>query len=190
MTATAPRPRSTPIDIRRWNAVQTFIAAYAALWLCTLTSAVVFAMLTPFNLLADLWIGTRLTLYPHTVPSTELVVSTAAHNVRVAIWPLVAIAFGAARDKELRALGSTLIAVFLFMNATIVGAAIGIGRSALVPFLPHLPLEWAALALVATAWTLACQREPARGRLLAVTAGFLALIVAAAVLEVYAVPHL
>jgi hypothetical protein len=86
-------------------------------------------------------------------------------------------------------LGDATVALAVLINTGIVGAALGVYGAALLPYLPHLPLEWGGLAAGAAGWRVA-RREGSSARarlLLAVLAGVA--LLAAALLEVYATPH-
>ncbi len=111
------------------------------------------------------------------------------HNAPVALWPLALVALAWPWSAGLRRLGDVVVA------GTVVGHGVTIGSALaqypeLWRYLPHLPLEWLAVAMPAAAWRSARQR-PARGPIRAlvptalVTAGVLVL---AALAETYAVP--
>ncbi|MDO8184647.1 hypothetical protein Q5424_04780 [Conexibacter sp. JD483] len=170
--------------------ISTFGAVFALLSAATVGSAFAFAIVPPLGAAAELWIGDRLQLYPHAVPTVEAAVATLVYNVRVAIWPLVLVALGCHRDRDLRVLGNALVSGFLLVNAALVGAAGAVGGVDLLPYLIHLPVEWAALALVSTAWFHASATGPTRNQAVELVVGFLLLLAGAAVLETWAVPHL
>lgn len=74
-------------------------------------------------------------------------------------------------------------------NVVIVGVALGAYGHPLLAYIPQVPMEWAALALGASAWLMQ-RREPLTVReglaMFAVIAG---LLLCAAVIETVAVPH-
>lgn len=169
--------------------LRTYAATYVAI--CALTLGALFVLSIPPNdALARWWIGDRLNLKPHNIPSIGDALDILMHNLRVAGWPLLCIALGLHRDGWTRDLGSILLSGFVAVNTSLVGAAMVVGGAAIWPYLVHLPVEWAALALSTTAWVLATDGDMDRRRLAWVTAGFVVLLAVAAVLETYAVPHL
>lgn len=84
--------------------------------------------------------------------------------------------------------GSGFLALVLVPQLLIVGAAIEAYGLPLAAFLPHLPIEWAALSLSAAVW-IASTRSPISGRqlLFAYAVVFAALLVGSLV-EVYLTP--
>lgn len=91
-----------------------------------------------------------------------------------------------------RRLGDVLVAAIIAVNALLIGLALGRHPIALLAYLPHLPLEDAALTTAAAAWV--TRRAPSsahqRPRSVAAYAAVtLALTVLAALMETYAIPH-
>ena len=76
-------------------------------------------------------------------------------------------------------------------NAVAVGFALGRWRSALIPFVPQLPVEYLAAATAAAAWLDARRHAPARGPQLAAAnaVATIGLAAAAAAIEVLLTPH-
>jgi uncharacterized membrane protein SpoIIM required for sporulation len=111
------------------------------------------------------------------------------HNLFVVAVP---IAVGAAR-RSFGRLGRTVCDVFvvtiLARSALLVGAVLGANGGALLPYLVHLPFEWAALGVGAGAWLLSLRRPlTALDEFQAVRIA-LPLLLAAAVLETHATPR-
>jgi hypothetical protein len=116
--------------------------------------------------------------------------SILAHNLRILAAPLILVAARWAAGPITRLLGDAIVAAILIVNPLLVGAAIGEHGPGLLAYLPHLPLEWAALSTAAGAW-LAARRARASARTLAVYAAVaLLLAAAAALIETLASPHL
>jgi hypothetical protein len=177
LTAAAERTHS-----QAFGGWQTFALVLAALWAITLTAAGLGALPT--------LIASQLQLDPHATPSMHDVLVTWAHNVRVAGWPLLIAAAGLYRERWQRRLGDFLLAASLIMSGALVGAALAAGQQRILPYLVHLPLEWAAVALSATGWLLTSRLRLTRRQLAATSTVFAVLLALAAVLETYAVPHL
>ena len=112
-----------------------------------------------------------------------------AHNAPVALWPLALIALGWPRLPGARAAGHALVAGQLVAHGLLVGNALG-QHPALWRYLPHLPLEWLALATPAGAWLAARRDTSCRSRrwLGHNVAGVAAVLALAAIVETYLVP--
>ena len=126
--------------------------SYLALWLATLTGAALAAA------------GARLQAVeaprPALTPSLATVGELVEHNTLVALWPLALVALGWPELPGARTAGDLLVAAQLLAHGLLIGTAIG-QHPQLWRFLPHLPLEWLALALPAAAW-LTARIRPAR----------------------------
>jgi hypothetical protein len=113
----------------------------------------------------------------------------AAHNIPIASWPLLLGVLGAHHHRLATHIADGVLLACIIVNTLPVGAALGAYGGAVLPYLPHLPLEWGGLALGASAWLV--QRRQA----LTVSEGIgLFLLIAcvllcAAVLESVGVPH-
>jgi hypothetical protein len=122
-------------------------------------------------------------------PSIGHVLLLLAHNLPLASWPLLLGVVGAHRRHLARQAADMLVAAVFTVNILTVGAGLGVYGLPLLPYIPQVPLEWAALALGASAWLMQ-RRDPLTGRqgaaLFALIAGVL---LCAAVLETVAVPH-
>jgi hypothetical protein len=127
-----------------------------------------------------------------TSPATAL--GLLAHNAPIALWPLALVALGWPALTGARAVGDALIAGQLVGHGLIVGNALG-QHPAAWRYLPHLPLEWLAIAAPAGACLAARQQPHARARraltareLVAVAMIVFAALVLAALIETYLVP--
>ena len=186
MSATTPRrPRETTTGV---ELLKTTVLAYVFLWALTLGSAMLFRW--PLLPVAHEWIGDRLLLEPHAVPSVRAAADLFAHNLIAAGWPLVFVLLQVHRTAWQREFGTLLLGGFLIVNASFVGAASGVSGAGLVPYVVHLPVEWAALAVAGSTWLVACKRQLSPTVLAAVAVVFVIAVAGAALLETYAVPHL
>lgn len=161
--------------------LRAFWIALVVLWTLTLVAAGIGEL--------PRIIGPRLHLYPHTTPSIARALGTWAHNMRIAGWPLLAIALRMHRVRWRRRLLDTYLAISLVLNSVLVGAAIPAGGRRLLPYLIHLPFEWTALSLSAAGWLIASRRPMPRRQFTTLVATFALLLAIAAALETYAVPH-
>jgi len=127
---------------------------------------------------------------PHpTLPGTlREALGILATNLRVLAAPVLLALFGLGRGRRSQLLGDVLVAGLVLANTLRVGAAIGRFGTRLLPYLPHLPLEWLALTLCATAWLQI--RTGASTRVVCLYAiATLAAAVAAASCETLLTPH-
>jgi hypothetical protein len=116
------------------------------------------------------------------------VVELVAHNLPVAVWLLALVALGWPALPGARRVGDALVVGQLLGHGALVGNALA-QHPGLWRYLPHLPLEWLALATPVAVWA----RARAGRRIGAVAAGLAALRVAgllglAAIVETYLVP--
>ena len=99
-------------------------------------------------------------------------------------------ALGWDRSAGLALAGDLVVAASLIANGAVVGWALARTGLELAAYLPHLPFEWAALAIPAGAWL--CLRRgapPIAAALLLRALGLTAVaLLVAALLEVYAAP--
>ncbi len=122
-------------------------------------------------------------------PNAGHVLWLAAHNIPMVSWPLLLGVLGVHRNWVARHVTDGVLLFLVIATTLPVGAKLGAYGVALLPYLPHLPLEWGGLALGASAWLV--QRRHA----LTVREGFglfaliLCVMVGAAVVETVAVPH-
>lgn len=180
-----PAARTPPGDLLRAS-----LTAYAAIWVATLTSAVVVALSgASARALVRHSVGLHLNPGLSPPPSVARVLMLMAHNIPIAAWPLLLGVMGAHRHRHARRFADVLVVACMIVNVLPVGAALGAAGSALLPYIPQLPFEWAGLALGASAWLV--QRK----RTLTIADGLVVLAVAsgelllAAALETLAVPH-
>jgi hypothetical protein len=163
-----------------------WLYAYAGVWTITLA---VSAAVSTVGVRASVRHRLGLALKPDAAPQLGGVLALAAHNIPIESWPLLLGVLGAHRNRYARRATDGFLLVWLIANTLPVGAALGAYGMAVVPYLPHLPLEWAGLALGTSSWLV--QRRSTlsvheRVVWLALTAGVL---LCAATLETVAVPH-
>jgi hypothetical protein len=137
-------------------------------------------------------------LGPATAPHPTLhgspgeAIAIAVTNAQTLAAPLLLSAGRWHTGRVTRHVGDLLVAALVVSNAAMIGLALGRYPTRLPAYLPHLPLEDAALAIAAGAW-LARRLPPRPGssapsvsRTAALT---LLVTIAAALVETYAVPH-
>lgn len=173
----AARP---PIELRRFGLF------YALAWGFTLTAAL--AALTLPGLAETVRGGLRLSLSAHAVNPADVLSIFARNALTFAIAPALAHILRPWRGGLWLTGGSAFLALVLVPNTLIVGLAAGAYGGRLVPFLPHLALEWAALAWSAATWSLSCTRELSGWTLFGLFLVNCPIILIAALVEVYATP--
>ncbi|HMJ35203.1 MAG TPA: hypothetical protein VK501_14930 [Baekduia sp.] len=136
-----------------------------------------------------------LALQPSTGSGTQAL-SIFAHNLRVVALPLLGAAalaglrFHPGIRDPLRAVLDAVICLSLVGNVTLLALSLaGYGLGRLAPWLPHLPVEFAALAIALDVYLTARGPGALSGRLLLVAAAVCVVALAlAAVIETYATP--
>jgi hypothetical protein len=190
ISASLPEAHGQPVSGRWQTLASLWLRAYLFVWAATLVPSAVVALTGP-----PLVDPTRhllgLALDPQRNPPPDVghVLLLAAHNLPIAAWPLLLGAWGAHRNRAETLAADALMLVVLLVNTSQVGAALGAYGTRLLPYLSNLPLEWAGIALGASAW-LAQRRHPMTTRRALTMLVLIALVLlGAAVLETVAVPH-
>jgi hypothetical protein len=182
-----PRARSVAALDRPARAAITCTAALAAVTALAAGAGALDHMLVPST-----------PPHPTLHPTLAAAASILANNARVLALPygLVILRFDAVRWG--RTIGTALLLGVLSVNAITVGLALGRWQQGVIPYLPHLPLEWAAAGLAASVWARALARagdpsthaQPENWRWCALAAAItLLLLTAAAAAEVLLIPH-
>jgi hypothetical protein len=164
--------------------------AYGAIWLATLGSALLVALLGAG---AKARVRGLLGLRPdpgrNAPPGLGHILALAAHNLPIAAWPVLLGVLGAHHHRIAQRIADTAVAACILVNTLPVGAALGAYGARLLAYIPQLPLEWAGLAVGASAWLLQRRRPLAMAEGLMLTALTAAVLLCAGVLETVAVPH-
>ena len=88
-----------------------------------------------------------------------------------------------------RRAGDLIVAALTAASTIPVGIELGRWQGRLLPYLPQLPLEWAALAVAVHVWISGRSGRGPTHRLMVLAGLTLALLIAAASLETWATPH-
>ena len=144
--------------------------------------------------LADHHLAPSTPPHPALRPSLQAIASILETNLRVLAAPFLLIAFRFHTTRSARAAGDVIVGAILAANALHIGLAIGRWQARLIPYLPHLPLEYAAAVLATSAWLSARRRatrqQPQDNRATGLyAAGTTAALIAAALVEVLLTPH-
>lgn len=181
----AAGPRRLPGGLRG-----VWLRAYGAIWLATLAVAVLVAIAgTRLSVPVHQLLGLRLDPNRNPPPHIGHVLALAAHNIPIAAWPVLLGVMGAHRHRLARQVADTVLLACIIVNTLPVGAALGAYGPALLTYVPQLPLEWAGLALGASAWLIQRRRALTVPDGLAILALTFGVLLCAAVLETLAVPH-
>jgi hypothetical protein len=162
--------------------IHAAIYVYAALWL--LTGLVLLAtVLAP-------------SLGPSSAPHAALQAMPAAvaavllNNARVLAPPFLLALLGLGNGRISRAVGDVIVTAPLALVTLSVGLALGRWGDRLLPYIPQLPVEYAAAAGAASVWITRRRSPRPQARSLAADAGVvLVLLAIAAALEVLTTPH-
>jgi hypothetical protein len=155
-------------------------------WTLTAAAALITAALPAVGELARH--ALHLALVPASAPPATRMLDVALTNGFAAGWPLL-LALLDGPHRAIRAVHGALIAAWLAVNVISVGAAIGSYGTPILPYLPHLPLEWTAVALSLAGYLHARGRQATGRALLTPALALTVILIAAAALETYATPH-
>jgi hypothetical protein len=160
---------------------------YVALWAATLLAAALTSLFAPGSARALLSLRLSPALTP--APSLARMLALAGHNLPIAVWPTLLPLLVRGSGRRAHRGADAIVIACVLVNVIPVGAALGGYGGALLPFTPQLPLEWGALSVGYGSW-LYTRNGPrdasASWRLRGVV---LALTLAAAAVETFAVPH-
>ena len=130
---------------------------------------------------------------PTLLPTLGAAAGIFATNIRLALVPFILIALRFQTARASRLIGDVLLAGLLGGNAALVGLALGRWQDRLMPYLPHLPIEYLAIATAAGAWLAVRHGDGDHRGALRASAGYaiatVVLLAIAAVVEVLATPH-
>jgi len=120
------------------------------------------------------------------------VMSIFVTNARTLIAPLLLAAGRWHTGRTTRPIGDVVVAALVISNPVMVGLALGRHPIELLAYLPHLPIEDAALAIAASAWIVRRVRngdDPPPASMLRCAVLMLVVALLAAIVETYAVPQ-
>ena len=122
-------------------------------------------------------------------PTMLLVASIAANNTLHSVWPCTLGLLGTQRRRSTRMIANAVVLANLAVPAILVSSALGAYGTRLLPYIPNIPIEFAGIAAGATGWLI--EREQTlttRERAHWIALNIL-LLVCAAIVETYLVPH-
>lgn len=111
------------------------------------------------------------------------------NNARVLSVPFLLVALGFPKSRLGRGAGDLVVAGLTVASVVPVGLELGRWQGRLLPYLPQLPLEWAALVLAVYTWIIARSGHMTVRQLAPLATVVLALLTCSACLETWATPH-
>lgn len=177
---TAGRPSSL------WGA---WAHAYALLCAFTLATALVTLTVPGAGALARGLLHLKLNPSANPPPSMAGLVSIATNNILRSSWPLVLGPLGAARNRVTRTLADGAVLANLLVPGLLVGGALGGYGLRVLAYVPHVPVEWAGVAVGGGGWLGARSREQHGGRWRSPVMPLTILLAFAAAAETFLVPH-
>lgn len=181
-------PTSASKPRTRWTT--TALVVFALLFAVTFASAALVAAIPPFKVHArETLLAIGLDVRPHHASLHALLVTRVFTNAVIALTPTEWALLGVGRSARWRPAVDGILAATLASDAILVGSAIGSFGLPLVPYLPHLPLEWGALACGIVPWSIARRRPLDRAAVLAPLAAVAVLLLLAGCVETWLTPH-
>jgi len=187
---TQERPSTLAFGARR-SVPEQLAGAYTAGWTVLLAVAGTCALVPAARWVAqhELALALHVHIHPAPAPTIAAFAWLLVNNVHATGWPLLPVLLHAQRHRVLRRVVHAAVAVSVSVNLLPVAAAIGVYRAAIVPYLPHLPLELYAITTGPATWALACRRTLTSRQLAAIALSMLLALAGAALLETCSVPH-
>lgn len=168
--------------------LRLFARVYFAIWLVTVCAAAI-ATLSP-SIAAQVQDTFVLTFQPLPANLAEVGRIFARNTATISIPIALAYILSPWRSPQRGVFATGFVFLLFLPNLVIVGLAAGAYGSRLFAYLPHLAVEWAAVAVAATTWVIALRR-PLSGAQLATVGGLNAVVIAVgAFIETYAGPTL
>lgn len=169
----------------RADLIRRIAAATVCLWTMTAMCVVIVALVPGARPAVRALLAFALTPYPGT---PQELVDIATTNTRVVLGIALA-AWAPSRAPALRTPADLLVLTIVVANTAFVGSAVGAYAAEAIPWLVHLPVEWAALAIVVGLYATARRRHVSLTAWTAATTAALALVVAGALAETFLTPQ-
>ena len=192
MAATELTERWRRRAVRRWlpaGLPTLWLHAYAGVWLATLAPTALVVLVGGLALPARRLLGLALSAQRNPPPQVGHVLVLAAHNIPIAAWPLLLGVLGAHRHRLAMHVADGVLLACIIANTLPVGAALGVYGTALLAYIPQLPLEWGGLALGASGWLVQRRRALTASEGIGMFVLIACVLLCAAALETVAVPH-
>ncbi|MHB1538890.1 MAG: hypothetical protein ACYCUM_13875 [Solirubrobacteraceae bacterium] len=168
---------------------RAWAGSYLALCALTLAIAAAALLVPDAPALARGLLDLKLSAHANPPPSIAGALSIALENTLHASWPLSLGPLGARARRATRTLADAAVAANLLVCALLVGGALAGYGPAVLAYLPHVPLEWAGIAIGAGAWRIERTR-PLSGRERAASLiAIISILLLAAAVETSLTPH-
>jgi hypothetical protein len=169
--------------LRAWRAAYTFLLL--VMFATCITVDAIPGARTPARELLHL----KLAAGGNPPPTVLLVASIAANNTLHSVWPLTLGLLDLQARRWTRALADAVVIANLIVPGLLVGSALAAYGPRTLPYLPHVPVELAGIAAGAAGWIV--ERDgwlTARERAIEIGVTVAVLLLAASI-ETYLVPH-
>jgi hypothetical protein len=182
-----PAVRVTHIDGR--GALRAWHTAYTVLLLATFATGIAVYAIPGGRTLARELLHLKLAADGNPPPTVLLVASIAAHNTLHSIWPLTLGLLDLQARRWTRAVADAMVIANLTVPGVLVGSALAAYGPRTLLYLPHVPIEFAGIAAGAGGWLIERDRRlTARERAIGIGVT-VAVLLLAATIEAYLVPH-
>jgi hypothetical protein len=179
--------RVTSVDAR--SALRAWRAAYTFLLLVMFATCITVDAIPGAGTPARELLHLKLTGGGNPPPNVALVLSIAANNTLHSVWPLTLGLLDTQARRWTRALADAFVIANLAVPGVLVGAAIATYGTQMLAYLPHVPVEFAGIAAGAAGWLIERGRPlTTRERSIGIGVTVAVLLLAAAI-EAYLVPH-
>ena len=188
LTHTLQRRGARPPAVRP-HALGAWRGACTLMLLVALASGLSVCLIPDGAALARDLLHLTLTASHNPPPTVLLVVSIAANNMLHSVWPCTLGLLDAQRQRTTRLIADAFVVANLAVPAMLVGSALGAYGTRTLPYIPNAPPEFAGIAAGATSWLIERNRmltTRERATWIALSA---LLLVCAATVETYLVPH-
>ena len=156
-------------------------------------AAIVVGTLTALGAgLARTWPQLGGSIAPHAAlhGSVSEALAILVNNLRALTAPFALALLGLAHTRTGRRIGDLVVLAVAAASAIPVGVALGRWQGRLLPYVPQLPLEWAALTTALAGWLHARTGTTNTRQLIALAGVTVVLLAAAATVETWCTPHL
>jgi hypothetical protein len=170
-------------DLRAWRGTCRLML------LITLATGVTVCVVPDARTLARELLRLTLSANHNPPPSLLLVVSIAANNALHSVWPCTLGLLDAQRRRVSRLIADACVLANLAVPAVLVGSALAAYGTRTLPYIPNVPVEFVGIAAGATGWLVERDRPLTKRERAGWIGLSIVLLLCAATIETYLVPH-